>query len=371
MEFKISVESFQQRKNKYWKQLAQVSIELANDGILWLSNTGKIIYANKTMSDMLGYESNELLLFSINDIHPEIPDYAPYFAQLKKHGGRDIVEAKYKTKQGEYFPVEISGNYAIVDGFEFNCCIIRNISERKNIEAQFNSNYLAIQQQQRRIRELSRTYIKVQEEERQSISIEIHDQIIQRLVTLMRSLEELDNIKVYEHRQQLIRKLIKSVSDGIAEARNLMKALFPSSLKRYGLVNLFDQELTEIESTLHCKYKFTSNIKTKLNHEVETTLYRIGHEALTNIVKHGHNIQNVTVSLLSYDDEVELHISDDGQGFDIHHLSPNSIHRGIECMCRRAELMNGSCMISSKPGAGTSIKIRIPTMENIHSTRNT
>lgn len=348
-------------KDVNFSTLSRFSIERANVGIMWSTPDGQIIYANEKMCSIVGYNADELSSMFVGDLHPDYPDYLSQFVILKQMGGVDTIQAKYRCKDGSFVPVEICGNSVNADGLEFNCCMVSDITERKRIESELAKNYSELKLKEKRIQALTSAYIKAQEEERQLVSIELHDQVIQGLISISQLVQELEEGS--NQYQQLMGKVNKAVHSAIVETRRLMKELFPSTLVRYGLVNLFQQELNELEEVKKCNCELTSNLKCKLSHETETTLYRIFHEALLNIKKHGGNIQSVKVGISVNRNKIELNISDDGVGFDINEISQDTLHGGIECMQRRAELLNGGCVICSKIGTGTTIKAWLPFVQ--------
>jgi signal transduction histidine kinase len=90
---------------------------------------------------------------------------------------------------------------------------------------------------------------------------------------------------------------------------------------------------------------------------VETELYRIAQEALTNIVRHSHASQ-VNVTFTSQDKKVVMTIEDNGDGFDPE-KAPDTGHLGLFGMRERAEMIGGQFMIESKPGKGTIITVEV------------
>jgi len=173
--------------------LAQFSIERANDGILWSTDDGEIIYANEKLCSTLGYGRDELYSLVVEDLHPGFTNFKAQFEVLKRLGGQAVMEANYHSKDGRLVPVEISGNYFSLNGREFNCCIIRDIAERKKIESQLIASCAELKQKERRIRKLTKTYIKAQEEERQLVSVELHDVVIQGLISILNQIHDIEN----------------------------------------------------------------------------------------------------------------------------------------------------------------------------------
>jgi two-component system, cell cycle sensor histidine kinase and response regulator CckA len=120
------------------EQLKFKSFTLDNlsDAIFWLSSECRIVDVNQTACTRLGYSRAELLALSIADIDPDYPqheEYRQHWEQLKRQGSLQF-ESTHRTREGKEFPVEIIMNYLTHNGQEFNCAIVREITERKNLE---------------------------------------------------------------------------------------------------------------------------------------------------------------------------------------------------------------------------------------------
>ncbi len=100
-----------------------------------------------------------------------------------------------------------------------------------------------------------------------------------------------------------------------------------------------------------------SGIKKRLLPSMETVLYRIAQEALTNVAKHAHASQ-VDVVLKKRNDKLILIIEDDGVGFDPEAAMKDG-HLGLFGMRERAEMIDGKLIVESTPGAGTTIMVEV------------
>jgi signal transduction histidine kinase len=95
----------------------------------------------------------------------------------------------------------------------------------------------------------------------------------------------------------------------------------------------------------------------RLTPEVETTIYRIVQEALTNVVKHAEGTK-VSILLVRRDDTVTAVIEDDGRGFDPDSVGAESL--GLEGMRERVALHDGRLTIETAPAAGTTLRVEVP-----------
>jgi signal transduction histidine kinase len=209
-------------------------------------------------------------------------------------------------------------------------------------------------------RQLLEKVILAQEDERRRISRELHDSTSQSLTSLMVGLKAMDtlcnNILVHSHAEDL-RGVVAQTLD---EIHAISTQLRPNVLDDLGLTAALERLADEWE-TRH-KTIVDSAIQIggqRLPGEIETAVYRIVQEALTNIAKYA---QADSVSLLVELREHELVavIEDNGIGFNMA-PSPERPHLGLIGMRERAELLGGQLTIESQAGLGTNIFIRIPT----------
>lgn len=215
----------------------------------------------------------------------------------------------------------------------------------------------------RRIKELAHAYVEAQEKEREWLMTEIHDRIIQPLSGVSHACEVMvsgnqDQAEIREHNK----KALAQVKFAIGEARAIMKELYPATLTRYGLVGLINEELGSYQDETGSNAILHANCTVKIPSDIQTTLYRVFHEALQNIWRHS-KAKNVNIELDCRPYEYRLSVADDGIGFDIESLQHRSLPGGIESMTQRTEIIGGKFSIRSSPGKGTTISARIATDE--------
>jgi two-component system sensor histidine kinase UhpB len=204
-----------------------------------------------------------------------------------------------------------------------------------------------------------------QEEERKRIARELHDETSQVLTSLLISLAVLEeSVKTQEARDRIAdtRMLAHRTLRAI---RNLSTDLRPSALDDLGLIPALRWYIKEYQQKFSLDVSFhSSGFKERLPTTLETALYRIVQEALTNIAKHAH-AHNVAVTLKDEEDAIYITITDDGHGFDAEQLQkppgPGQERGwGLVGMRERAGLLDGTLTIESGAGQGTSIVARIP-----------
>jgi PAS domain S-box-containing protein len=133
--FGIAHDITDRKKMETELQIATISINNIADAVYWVLPDGKISRVNKAACQILGYSQEELCSFSIPDIDPVFPPngWSGHWQDMK-HNGAVKLESVHRTKDGRDLPVEISANYIVFEGNEFNCATVRDISERKEHE---------------------------------------------------------------------------------------------------------------------------------------------------------------------------------------------------------------------------------------------
>ena len=210
-----------------------------------------------------------------------------------------------------------------------------------------------------RLQSLSHRLVTIQESERQLIARELHDEAGQMLTSLKLDLHLLG--KNASQPDQVVEKVAEmehSVDEILTNLHRLAVALRPASLDHVGLVSAIRQHVESVGEKQGFKVSFKSDeFQKRLPPNVETVLYRIVQESLTNIVRHAQATQ-VDVLLTDREGKLIMIIEDNGIGFNLEHL-PTGDHLGLFSMRERAEMINGNLVIESTPGFGTTIKVEI------------
>ncbi len=222
--------------------------------------------------------------------------------------------------------------------------------------------------------------IAAQEAERQHLARELHDEAAQTLTALSLGLRRLQDDQNLPLPQRKLAEDLKSQTTGLAsELHRLSVELRPSALDRVGLIGALEQYIQEFKRRYALEAQFESDNldQTSLSPEIETNLYRIIQEALTNVARHAQ-ARSVSILLQVREGQIVVTVEDDGQGFDLAplHLLPFSAkiegeqerggHLGLFGMQERAAMLGGSLSVESAPGEGTSIFVKIPFSYSTH-----
>jgi signal transduction histidine kinase len=222
------------------------------------------------------------------------------------------------------------------------------------------NRYHTLQQQREDLREMSERLITAQEQERQRISRELHDDLGQALTTHMISLRNLqDDLSIP---QEVLFERLQTLHDQSYEIfvkiRRLAQDLRPPILDALGLKVSMQTYCTEFSRRTHLPITFeVDNSISDLPDIYNITLYRLLQEALNNIVKHA-KATHAWVDLSAEDDYIVLTIQDNGHGFDPVNTQPSGM--GLSSMNERVTIAGGRFQISSIPERGTILSAQFP-----------
>jgi two-component system sensor histidine kinase UhpB len=224
-----------------------------------------------------------------------------------------------------------------------------------------NSMLDGLEHYREQVRGLSRQVLAAQEEERQRIARELHDETAQSLTSLLIGLRVIEKVTTPQELRSRISDLRAQTGRTLEEVRKMAVDLRPSALDDLGLVAALQGYTDEFARRSRASVEFqVSAMEERLPDEVQVVVYRIIQEALTNVLKHA-DAGHVDVSLRREDGAVFASVVDDGRGFDVEAVL-RSRERGLGLfgMQERIGLVGGTLDIASQPGSCTRVAIRIP-----------
>ena len=215
--------------------------------------------------------------------------------------------------------------------------------------------------------DLSRTrasqILHAQEQERKRIARELHDETGQVLTSLLISLALLEEAVSGEEAHVRIAETRALAHQTLRAVRNLSIDLRPSALDDLGLLPALRWYVKEYQQKCGVEAEFSaSGCKERLPAEIETAIYRIVQESLTNTAKHAH-AHKVWVSMHEESALVHVTVRDDGRGFDVQAVLKTPWQDrglGLGGIMERASLLNGAVQFSSQLGCGTTVDVTIP-----------
>ena len=210
--------------------------------------------------------------------------------------------------------------------------------------------------------------MSAREEEQRRIARDLHDGIGQSITSLLLGLRTAAELPTLEEARARLRDLRGITAELMDEVRSIARGLRPSVLDDLGLAAALEQLAAEYTQTHGIAVDVVApNLAlVRLPAEVETALYRVTQEALTNVLKHA---AAKAVSLVVVRREVggsssvHLTVEDDGCGFDsdVRLQTPGTdIGLGLLDIRERAALLNGAVTIESRLGRGTTVHVCIP-----------
>jgi len=219
-----------------------------------------------------------------------------------------------------------------------------------------------------RMQTLSRRLVEVQENERRTVARELHDEAAQALVSLRYGLQLLERETGGEGVAARVAELKQTTDAVIDSLHRLAAALRPASLDLVGLEAALRQYLRSIgtQGGLTVRFKARGLNGERLPAAVETALYRVVQEAVTNVVRHAAATR-VDVLIERRDGHVVAMVEDDGKGF-VHVAAGSTERLGLLGIRERAEALGGTLTIESSPGEGTTIAVEVPC-DDPHSDR--
>ena len=326
--------------------------------VTWLiDRDGNPLFVSPNVETVGGYTADELCRTGsagwFGRIHPD--DQAMvrgHFEQLFEAGaGSFDVEYRLRHRDGRWLWVHDRA-VATYEGLgtTYVYGLSSNITDRKQAE---EIRALLLNQ-----------VITVQEEERRRIARELHDETAQSLASLLLGLSALQEARTTKAARAQARDLHQVATRALAEVRRLAWGLRPSVLDDLGLATAIARYTEEFSRTrgIAVALETAGLERGRLSAAVETTLYRIAQEALSNVARHA-DARRVRVQLQRHDATVTLVVEDDGHGFDpARPAAPPTAARGlgIHSMRERAAVHKGVLTIDSAPARGTRVAVEIP-----------
>jgi signal transduction histidine kinase len=207
------------------------------------------------------------------------------------------------------------------------------------------------------LRRLSNQLVRVQEEERKTISRELHDEVGQILTGLRMELGTLSHNDPDEEFRQRLESVKRLAEEALRSVRNLALLVRPSMLDDLGLEPALHWQAKEFSR--RCGIPVSVNIEGRLDNLPEALrlcLYRAIQEAMTNCGKHA-DASRVTVIVTQNENRVTASVHDNGKGFDALLQTPGL---GLMGMTERVRALQGRMSVASEPGCGTLISLDLP-----------
>jgi two-component system sensor histidine kinase UhpB len=347
-------------------------VEASPVGILYLDAAGIITYENPAMRRMMGVPGemqSPVIGVKIAEVPPiKEAGMLPLFERCL--AGETIAGevAHYRSLMGSQVDLEIHAAPLMDAWGKWDGAIViaQDITGRKQVEDEKARLFEALSQQREQLRALAGRLAEVQEAERKQLAQELHDLV-------GRNLTALDlNLNMIRAQISSASPAVASIQDCLEESlvlveqtaeciRDVMANLRPPVLDDYGLVAALRWYGTQVASWAGLTVSVQGEEPVpRLVTSVETALFRIAQEALTNVAKHAQ-ASEVTVLVAVEDGTTCLTVTDNGLGFEFALPAELSGRHGwgLLSMTERAEAIGGECHIESRPGLGTQVMVQV------------
>jgi PAS domain S-box-containing protein len=312
---------------------------------------GEILYTSEPLRALFGLNARDGMIRNIAELYVDTAERDRLVEHLRQEASfRDTV-VHFRRPDGSTFWAMVAARVATYEDAPAIYIGLNDITERKRIE-------LELFESREQLREVSGYMEEIREQERKRIAMEIHDELGQLLTALkmdvsllkMRLSGDMEAAKKADDMRELVEKTIWMV-------RNVANHLRPAALN-FGIVSALEWLAKDFSQRngIPCRLRINGP-EPVLSDTQATVVFRIVQASLTNVARHA-DATRVDVTLTRSASALDLHISDDGRGFNQETIKKGYSY-GLLGMRERARLIGGSLHIDSTPGVGTSVSIHI------------
>jgi PAS domain S-box-containing protein len=321
-------------------------VENANDIIFTMDLNGRLTSVNRAGEILTGYDLAEARTLTIESL--VAPEHLPLARAMKElrvaeRSGRTRYELEILSRTGQRIPLEVSTRLVTAEGMPIGIQgIARDITDRKRAE-------FALRHLNQRL-----------EEKVKSIAHALHDEAGQLLASVYLGIASIAKDLPARDRARLdeLRTLLDQVDE---ELRRLAHELRPTILDDLGLLPACEFLAKGVAGRAKIRVVVLGATGGRLPADVETALYRVAQEALSNATRHGHP-KTIAVEFKRAGSVLRGSIRDDGSGFDVATVLSHANTKGLGLIGMRERLIavGGKLVITSSPGAGTLIAFEVP-----------
>jgi PAS domain S-box-containing protein len=356
------------------EQPYRIIVEAMGEGAVTIAPDQTVLYCNRRFAEIIRRPLN-LIMGAVFPTFIAAGDQ-PLLKQLLAARDGDRKEMMLETGDGTEIPAYISARMVCLDDRQVVSMVVTDLTSQKEAHAQLSESNRLLRQEivarkiieeelkesRERLRYLSINSRKVREEERTSLSRELHDELGQVLTGIKMDVAWIgrrtpeDNATIIER----VDSLLTLIDDAIVSVQKISMALRPPALDDFGLQEAMRLAAEDFEKRTKVACEIISKPQNIfLKEEISTQAFRIFQEALTNVARHAGAAQKVTVSLRTAGDTFIMEVRDDGRGITKKEISDlKSI--GLTGMRERAFAMGGSLTVAGTRGKGTTITLSVP-----------
>jgi two-component system, NarL family, sensor histidine kinase UhpB len=329
-----------------------VLLDHISDAVIFTDMDLRIVYINKKAEQVYGIRSKEVAGSLFRDViqYDHVTDSREQALQILQQTGNWQGKVVFTRKDNQQFHLLASVTFARDEKNK----PVGLIATLKDITAEELTNESVRKSKLEQQKEINRLMIKTQENERNELGRELHDNINQILAAVKLQLEY--SLENYEEEKCTIERCKSNIEEVIREIRNLSHRLVLPRFAETSLMAEIQKTIENIQQQQPVSLDVLGLKESLLPDNIKETLYRIVQEQLTNIIRHA-KAGKAVIKLHNTATTVFLSIEDNGIGFN----TTRSRHGvGITNILNRVETYNGSVHIFSAPGKGCRLEVIIP-----------
>lgn len=313
-------------------------------GVLLLED-GRVRWANDRARQLLGRDAAALQELAADAL---FVDAAEAHACLAPPGER---ATRLLRVDGSSFHARVGTHALQVEGRTLTVLHASDLTDSERIHAE-------LAEQREELQTLARRLLSVQEDERRTLSRELHDDIGQQLTAIKLGAMALQDEDQPAARAELLEEILATADQTLAKLRDLSMLLRPPQLDALGLEAALRWQAERMFRAGKPRLSLAlASLPRRPDPAAELACFRIAQEAMTNIQRHARASQVVVALDAGHDGHLlQLSVRDDGRGFDPAH----SGGLGLVTMRERAQQVGGTLDIDTTPGAGSCVRARIP-----------
>jgi PAS domain S-box-containing protein len=340
--------------------------EQAPLGITLEDLDGRLLFVNPALCSMLGYNEQEMhgMLCQEFSVPGEVASDWALFQELQ-NGSRETynIEKPLLRKDGTRMRARVSVSRLKFQtpGEPVVMAMVEDVTQEQETEDRLKEAQSALHQLPARL-------INAQEEERQRVARELHDDIGQRLSLAIIRLQELNRqISDSPDSPHLnLGPVLEELDELTSDVHQLSHQLHSSKLQHLGLRSALNELCRQITQQHRLRVVQEIEDAPDLSAEAQLCLYRVAQEALNNVVRHSR-ASEVSVRFSVDCSIARLEIADNGRGFEL--SSATAAGLGLASMRERLHAMNGELIVSATENSGTKIVAKVPVEDRSFNQR--
>ena len=333
------------------EEIHRLTLESISDAVFIVDDSERFTYICPNVDVIFGYSVDEVR--AMDNIAELLGSQLVDLEELKTSGEVSNVERQISDKAGRKHDLLVNVKRVAIEGGTglYSC---RDVTDRKRAED-------ALRLEQEELRKLTAQLVGAREDERKHLARELHDGVSQRMAVLALEVARLlqDGSTFPGRARESLQGIQQSIDELADDCHQLARGLHPSILDDLGLRAALESECTAFSKQYDISTRFIAeDVPASIPEDVQLCIYRVVQESLQNVAKHAE-ADEVLVTLSGREKRLTLSVSDNGKGFDSAQVRGRG-GLGLVSVKERVRLVNGSFSVSSQPGNGTELEVRVP-----------